>query len=748
MSGGGSSGFDALHPKVQRWIWDQGWSELRPIQLEAIGPIAEGRSDVIVSAATASGKTEAAWLPICSAIARDVDAETGDAGIKALYISPLKALINDQFDRLQLLCETVELPVNRRHGDVSGAERKALSAAPDGLMLMTPESLEALFVHYGTRVPSMFAGLRYIVIDEMHSFMGAERGAQLQSLMHRIELAIRRRVPRVGLSATLADPLIAADFLRPRMGEGVVIVTDASSESSELRLQVRGYESGPRPPKRDRDATGAKDEGAVEYSATQRDIARHLFGALRGRDNLVFANSRAGVEAYADMLREASEQSRVPNEFFPHHGSLSKQFREDVEARLKSSDTPTTAVCTSTLEMGIDIGSTDSVAQLGAPSSVAALRQRVGRSGRRGGPAVLRIYIEEATLDAQTSITDRLRVDLVQAVAVVELMLERWYEPPASNQLHFSTLVQQLLSVIAQHGGASAAQLYSALCSDGPFRDVTREQFLHLLRDLGAAEVLMQASDGLLLPGLVGERLLGHYSFYAAFHSSDDYRLLAAGQTLGTMPVDFPVLPGSLLIFAGRRWSVIAVDSPTKTIELAPSKGGNAPRFGHGGSDIADGIRRKMRELYVRDEVPGYLDGQGRSLYEQAQTGFSQQRLAESPIVEIGDSAVLFIWRGSRICHTISVMLAAMGIENGVEDMTLVCKHVDAEELIAILGAIADLPEPSALDLAQSAAVRRVDKHDEFIGETLLAQASAARDFDVKGALTEIRAVLGHFDQG
>lgn len=743
-------GFDDLHPRVQRWIWDQQWAELRPVQQHAVLPILAGDRDVIVSAATASGKTEAAWLPICSRLAFEADAGTSTGGVKALYISPLKALINDQFQRLESLCELIDTPVVRRHGDIGGKEREALTRNPDGLVLITPEALEAQFVLRGTHIPAMFAGLRYVVIDEMHSFIGTERGAQLQSLLHRIELATRRRIARIGLSATFADFGAAADFLRPRLGHEVVVIEDPSEGSSDLRLQVRGYRVAPPARVLAPDSTSGgvafrdtTDAGDVDQQGSaERAIADHLFRVLRGEDNLVFANSRSSVEKYADRLREASDAARVPNEFLPHHGSLSKQLREGVEARLKDPLTPTTAICTSTLEMGIDIGSADSVAQIGSPYSVAALRQRVGRSGRRGKPATLRMYITEPSLDSKMSVTDRLRAELFQAVAVVELMLERWYEPPTVSSLHLSTLVQQILSVTAQHGGASAAQLFTALCVAGPFEHVSQAQFLELLRNLGSTQLLSQAGDGTLLAGAVGERIVNHYSFYAAFKSAEEFRLISQGQQLGTIPIDYPVLPDSLMIFAGRRWRVVSVDTATKTIELTPSRGGTSPVFLGGGAAVADRVRIKMRELYEGSETPIYLDQQASELFAEGRAAYRQLRLGESSVIEDGKNTLLFVWRGSHACSTLSVMLTALEVKHSVEAMTINCADIERGELLSTLAAIAAMPKPTPRELARIAPVQNVDLYDEYLSESLLIDSAAARDYDIDAAWDELISIV------
>ena len=321
----------------------------------------------------------------------------------ALYISPLKALINDEFARLGPFFEHLGFPSYPWHGDIAASIKKQFRKEPRGILLITPESLEGLFVIQGFYIHSIFRNLRFVVVDELHSFISAERGKQLQSLLHRLEFAIRRRVPRIGLSATLGDMALAADFLRPGSGDDVLQII-SSVTGQEIKLIIRGYEA--RTPKLSVSNSDAAMDGADQNDPAEVDnatlaIGEDIFKSLRGSSNLAFANSRSNVEKYADLLRRRCESERLPNEFWPHHGSLSKDLRESVEAALKDKARPATAICTSTLELGIDIGSVKSVAQIGAPYSVASLRQRMGRSGRRGEPAILRLYIEE------DEITDR-----------------------------------------------------------------------------------------------------------------------------------------------------------------------------------------------------------------------------------------------------------------------------------------------------------------------------------------------------
>ncbi|MGW5689190.1 DEAD/DEAH box helicase [Nonomuraea sp. NPDC003754] len=728
----GSEAFERLHPKVQQWIWQQDWPELRAAQEAAVVPILAGDRDVL-AAATASGKTEAAFLPICSALLDQPPA----AGFAAIYISPLKALINDQYGRLDELCAHLDLAVSRWHGDVGAHLKSKLLDQPRGILLITPESLEALFVLRGWKMRDLAGALRYLIVDELHSFIGTERGAQLQSLMHRLDLAARRRVPRIGLSATLGDMAKAADFLRPGAGGGVTSIVSAS-DAKELRLQVRGYiQTAPVLDPREQAAHEAKGaDVSVDDVATgdRLAIADHLFATLRGSHNLVFANSRAAVEDYTDLLNRRCEAARVPNEFVPHHGNLSKDIREHVESRLKDSTQPVTAICTSTLEMGIDIGAVSSVAQVGVPPGVAALRQRLGRSGRRGGPAVLRLYISEPELTPAIHPADELRAELVQAIASIELLLQRWYEPPQAGALHLSTLVQQILSLIAQHGGVTPADTYRTLCEQGPFRAVDAPTFGALLRDLGTAHLLRQESDGLLLHAEAGERLVNHYTFYAAFAAPTEYRIITEGRTLGSLPMEHPLPEGGLLIFAGRRWRILTIDTHSKIIEVARSSGGRPPRFAGTGPEVHDRIRTTMRCIYEDSATPAYLDATGQRLLAEGRAAYRRFGLHTNPLLGYGADTLLFPFRGDAIMTTAALALHAQGVAVVRYGVALLLCGTTPQTAADLLDNLASTGIPDAAELASLISDKRIDKYDDVIGEDLLTRSYAARKLDVPGA--------------
>ena len=209
--------FDRLHPSLQEALYRMRWTKLRQIQVDAIHEVFDGTGDLIIAARTAAGKTEAAFLPILSRML-----EKPSAGIRAVYVGPLKALINDQFSRLEELCQEAEIPVHKWHGDVSSSPKRRLLEQPSGVLLITPESIESLFVNHAQRLTSVFSALGFIVIDELHSFIGTERGAHLRSLVCRLAAKSREPVRRAGLSATLGPEIDSARrWLRPSEPDGV-----------------------------------------------------------------------------------------------------------------------------------------------------------------------------------------------------------------------------------------------------------------------------------------------------------------------------------------------------------------------------------------------------------------------------------------------------------------------------------------------------------------------------------------------
>ncbi len=735
VSNSDSSSFERLHPVVQQWVWAQGWTALRDAQERAIPALMHADRDVIIAASTAAGKTEAAFLPILTNLMNNSD----PAGA-VLYISPLKALINDQWDRLSQLCEQLELPVVAWHGDVSASKKHKFLKAPNGILLITPESLEALFVNRGSRLSGLFQNLRYIVVDELHAFIGSERGKQLQSLMHRVELITGRILPRVGLSATLGDMSLACEFLRPGHTHKLEVI-ESKSSGQNLQVQVRGYMLPPMQKLRQVElpVTDAEQDADTEEeedeSGSRHAIAAHMYKVLRGSNNLVFPNSRQEVEWYADRLRRLCEISGMPNEFLPHHGSLSKDLREDTERALKAGIPPATAVCTTTLELGIDIGNIKTVAQIGSPPSVASLRQRLGRSGRRNDePATLRAYCQERELTDQSLLSDLLRQNLVQTIAMIRLLVGNWFEPPRAEGLHASTLVQQILSVIAQQGGASAAQLWGGLVDSGTFKSVSKQDFFALLKGLGEKKLIVQDSSGLLLPGELGERLINHYEFYSAFTSDEEFRLVREGNPLGSIPVSRPLMKGQRIIFGGRRWRVLDVNIEKKVIVVTAARGGQPPQFDGLGAMVHDHVREEMRAVLTETTPCPFIDSKAQELLSEARKSFKSLGLVDQFTYGSNSKTYLVTWRGDQTNDALVLMFNHVGLACESSGLALLLSG-SKKDVADALERVAELDPDDIEGLLVGVENLFKEKWDWALPRPLLMKSYASSHLNFKGAV-------------
>lgn len=763
-----------LDKRIQRWIFNQGWHGLREVQAKAIAPILSGQTDVLISAATAAGKTEAFFLPACSAIAHQ------DKGVGILYISPLKALINDQYRRLQGLAELLDMQVTPWHGDSLQSKKKQQKKSPSGIILITPESLESLMIRDAGWVKQAFGELKYIVIDEFHAFLGSERGQHLLSLLTRLEHVAGRLdapIPRVALSATLGNLETVPLSLRPNNALPCVIIEDTDSTSS-VKVQLKGYvqhsqirkaaQSNDNDAETDSKSNSATDESfagiglesvsidsneskdtnsqntgfQIAYDA-QTQICTDLYRFCRGGNHLIFANSRARTELIATMLSEKCEHNVVPNEFFPHHGSLAKEWREGLEQRLQKDDLPTTAVCTMTLELGIDIGKVDSVVQVTAPHSVSSLRQRLGRSGRRGGSSVLRMLIIEKQIDVDTSLVDRLRLELVQSMAMIRLLIaSRWFEPADTSLYHFSTLLHQVLATIGQWGGIRADQIYTLLCRQGPFQKITPAHFKSLLAQMGAMQLITQLGNQQLVLGIVGERIVGHYTFYAVFKTSEEYRLVAGSKTLGTLPITTMLIPKQYLIFGGRRWQVADMDMDKKVVYVIAAKGGGVPpAFDSGGMSIHDRVRQEMYDILssgdyrisVGDKKIDFADKTARELFKESIETFNRCQLRHRPIIDQDGNTYIFMWRGDKVVNTLIAILMLHNYDIESYAGVIRVNKVDSVQITRFLQALASNPIPFATELAESVPNKIIEKFDEYLPEDLLNIGYGAKVFDVNG---------------
>ena len=683
-----SSSFELLHDSVRNWVWRQGWSSLRDIQENTIPVVLQRDCDVIISAATAGGKTEAAFLPILSHLLSNPS-----QGFDVLYVSPLKALINDQYRRLLDMTSGTSVVVTPWHGDIDASRKARALKNPSGILIITPESLESFLINRNASVKKAFGRLKYIVIDELHAFIGNERGKQLQSLLSRIELITGNTPPRVAMSATFSNYDKVKSFLRPD-GSIQCVIPSQGDSSHETKILVKEYLQQP-----DKDVA--------------REIADEIFTKLRGSNNLVFTNSRVAAEGFAVRLGDRCEAECVPNEFRVHHGSLSKIEREAVEQELQRGQTPVTALCTSTLELGVAIGKVKSIAQVGVANSVSGLRQRLGRSGRRDEPSILRVFSIENE-DASGWLYD-LRANLVQNIAVIELLREKEYEAPVIDKPHLSTLIQQILSLVASFSGFYPKEGWEILCNRGAFRNISSKIFLDLLKCMGKRGLLSQLNTGEIIVGKEGERLLRRLDFYTAFVAPVDYDVINTddGNRVG-MIQSLPEVKQQIIL-AGKRWVILRVDEKSRSIYVARIKSGGGISFSSDVPEIDEIITRKMRDIYMSDELYPYLDIASGTHQElvKAREYFIENKLNMK--FYAGNS--LFTWAGAKVNRTIALM-CKLRLKKNLDYNHLMVYGITPQDIALILSQ----KQPSGDDLA--ALVPRYEKekqqYDHFLSDDLL----------------------------
>ncbi|TAJ44293.1 DEAD/DEAH box helicase [Methanofollis fontis] len=683
------------------------WTELRSIQVNTIAAFNEGPEDLIISAATAAGKTEAAFLPILSDVV-----QKRSNGVSALYVGPLKALINDQFRRLEILCKAMDTPVFKWHGDVGSARKKRFLSRPSGVLLITPESIESLFINRSSWLPSLFQSLPYVVIDEIHAFIGTERGMHLKSLLSRIAQisAVQPRV--IGLSATLGDYSATQRWLSPREPEGVRIVSDEGG-GQDISFLIKGYLF---------DTSGDDENEDPALIKLSEDIINHFYG----KNSLIYINSRSNLELYTDQVNRSLTGAGLLNPFRVHHGSLSRVEREETEMALKSSH-PTATFCSSTLELGIDVGDVSRVGQIGAPWSVHSLRQRLGRSGRReGNPSVMIMFIPESH-GGEGDLVDQLYPSLLRATSLFELMLEGWCEPPRVGLPHYSTLVQQVLSVITERGGAHAATIYDVLVGQGAFAWVTPSAFTRILRSIAKADLIEQASEGLLILGLQGERIVRRLDFYACFPTEQEIKVKWKSKQIGSIAPTFGIENQEYLILAGRRWEVLMVDLDRKEMSVQPSKGGKVPYFpGKGATDIHPMVHQKMHAMLLSNRVPTYLDTVGKSLLTSARSVARSTGVLEFDLIPLSDGTFWFPWAGSAALRTLTILGSCWGdFDVRDRDIALFFHGATADEVMDFYTDILTHC-PSKTDIVQQYPDLVQEKYDRYLPEDLLAEGFAA----------------------
>ncbi|MBR0226610.1 MAG: DEAD/DEAH box helicase [Thermoguttaceae bacterium] len=636
--------YNRYAPFIQDYVYRSGWKTLRAVQNAAGDAIFNTDENVLLCASTASGKTEAAFFPILTLLDENPSSSVG-----VLYIAPLKALINDQFGRLNELCEESGILVTRWHGDASQTRKRKLLRKPSGILQITPESLEALLITKHTEIPALFGDLRFVVIDEIHSLMRADRGWQCFCLIERLSRLAGCSPRRIGLSATIGDPEEAGKFLAAGSGRGT-IVPKIDGVKEVWRLSMEHFFNSD--PQADDGKTSVDDLPALAPATDKAPKAAdpgvgYIFEHTRGKKCLIFTNSREECEAVCQNLRQYCEANHEPDRFLIHHGNLSASFRESAEDEMKDDDSLLSVCATATLELGVDVGKLERAFHIDAPFTVSGFLQRLGRTGRRGSPPEMWFVMREDHPEARAMFPDMIPWSLIQGIALVQLYIEeRFVEPPRTEKPPYSLLYHQTMSVLASCGETTPGELASRVLTLSPFRRITQDDFRALLRRLLELDHISRTENGGLILGIAGERIVNNYKFYAVFQENVEYTVHAGSEELGTIVQPPPV--GDKIAIAGRVWVVEEVDHRRREVYCELVKGNIPAYFGDVPGDIHTRILERMYAALAEDKSYPYLMKHAVCRLADARRTFRMAGMADRPLVNLGGKMwALFPWLGS-----------------------------------------------------------------------------------------------------
>jgi ATP-dependent helicase Lhr and Lhr-like helicase len=530
------SAFHRLHPNLRHAIvHDLGWRSLRPVQEQATEAILDGDNTVVL-APTAGGKTEASVFPVLSRILTE-----GIGPVAALYVCPIRALLNNQEERIGRYARMVGLESFKWHGDVAASAKDRTRRSPAHILLTTPESIEVMLISEKIDAGRLFAGLSAVIVDEVHAFAGDQRGAHLVSLLERLTRFCGRDVQRIGLSATVGNPEEIGRWLQ-------------GSSRRPIRLVDPPKEPTPR-------------ELRVDYVADVEMAAEAAARLGRFKKSLVFVESRSQAE------RVSAAMAGHGTEVFVHHSAISRSDRARAEEQFASGRN-TSIVCTATMELGIDVGDLDHVIQIDAPSTVSALLQRMGRTGRRSGTRSNCTFLCVSP------------ESVVQAAAMVRLAERGWVEDVRPLRASYHVLAHQVLALTLQEGGVSRHRLRSWFDGATGFADVSESTLQEVVDAMVSREILHEG-DGLLSLGARGEKLYGakhFFELYAVFSAPRVLRVVHRGADIGTVQATFlnalhDEKRSLCFRLAGRAWSVVRTDWARGVCEVEPATAGRVPSW-------------------------------------------------------------------------------------------------------------------------------------------------------------------------
>lgn len=710
--------YHRLAPFIQEYIYHHGWTDLRQVQVEACRVVFETEAHLLVAAGTASGKTEAAFLPVLTLLHENPPTTVG-----AMYIGPIKALINDQFDRLTDLLKQADLPVWAWHGDVTQSQKKRLIKDPKGILQITPESLESLLINKHTELERLFGDLRFVIIDEIHAFIGSERGSQILCQLGRLARLTQNQPRRIGLSATLGDYGLAEEWLRSGTSQPVITPKiEGGQRTLHLALE-HFYDPG----------LIVRAQGDTRDSVF-KPHDRYLFYQSQARKCLIFANGRTETESVIAALRQIAAAKGAPDIYHVHHGSISAQLREAAETAMRQPNSPAVTAATVTFEMGIDLGQLDRVIQLEAPASVASFLQRLGRSGRRGSPADMRFVCVEDQPSGAETLPEQIPWQLLQCIAILQLYLEeKWIEPIAPLQYPFSLLYHQAMSTLLALGELSPAALAQQVLTLPPFRAMSQDDFRLLLRHLIAIDHIQRTKENGLIVGLAGERIVRSFKFYAIFPDNEEYSVQTEAIEIGSIVV--PPGVGDRFALAGRAWEVLEVNTRKKTVLVKPSLEATSLSWRGSSGTIHSRLLERMRQVLLEDKQYPYLQAGARERLQQARAVAKQIGLDRRPLLPLEDNFCCILpWAGTIAFRTLERFLRlhckeALKIKGVVSRSPyFLVVNLGKCSLESLHYELKSLPDRRLLaeQLLGEEETPKLQKYDEFVPPELLRKAFAA----------------------
>lgn len=647
--------FNDLPWFLKEYIHTNRWTGFRDVQVRAFDVLFGSDDHLLVSSGTSSGKTEAALFPVISSLYRF---PTG--GIGALYIGPLKALIDDQHDRLSLVLGESGVQVTGWHGDVGRNVKERISVMPTGILQITPESLQNLVSNRPEDLVGMFPDLRFVVIDEVHSFLGTDRGSQLLCCLEQLELAAGCDPRRIGLSATVSDLDGAAEWLAAGTGRGVATVACRDGRDCDIEVVYSQFPA-------------ETDNGGIDRKRAVTSYYERLFRETDPYNCIVFTNSRMSAEKTARSLIKVSERHGSRKRIAVHHGSISKELRKAAEEGLKDRSEDTTTVATVTLELGIDVGDLDRVVQIDPPYTCSSLIQRMGRSGRRDGRPVLVLMCNDDSSKWWTDI-EGVSMDLVKSAAMAQLCAdEGWTEPAPKGGLPYGLLYQQTMSYLKTRVDVRFSGLAAAMLSQHPFRNITKEDYRTLVRHMVSIGHLDVLPDRTIIIGLEGDAVVNDREFCAVFASKREVEVRCDGRTIGTVQ-EVP-RPGERILLAGRVWSVSSVHGDTPVIEVRETDGNAYTPWKSGVPATHTTVMRRMRDILMSDVECPHLDGDARRKLAVCRAAARANGMG-SPMQETERGFRMYPWLGTvqfdtlrRILESIPEIAYVRSIEPYVIDI-------------------------------------------------------------------------------